>query len=139
MRQQPELVGRVKLKAFEEKGFTAEQREEAENHRPSKWRAPKKYQARPLTAIWATAPYLHNNSVPTLYDLLLPAKDRRAVFYTGRREYDVQHLGFVADDDGRHRFKFDTSLSGNRNTGHAFGDTLTEPQRLDLLEYLKTF
>ncbi|MGB6326514.1 MAG: di-heme-cytochrome C peroxidase, partial [Methylocella sp.] len=30
------------------------------------------YKFRPLTGIWATAPYLHNGSVPTLYDLLLP-------------------------------------------------------------------
>ena len=30
------------------------------------------YKARPLTGIWATAPYLHDGSVPTLYDLLLP-------------------------------------------------------------------
>ena len=30
------------------------------------------YRARPLTGIWATAPYLHNGSVPTLWDLLLP-------------------------------------------------------------------
>ena len=134
-----ELVSQIKLKAFDEKGFTAAQRQVLENNRPSKWRAPQKYQVRPLVAIWATAPYLHNNSVPTLYDLLLPAKDRRPVFYTGRRDYDVQRLGFVSDDDGHHRFKFDTSLPGNRNTGHVFGDTLTETQRLDLLEYLKTF
>lgn len=32
------------------------------------------YKARPLNGIWATAPYLHNGSVPTLYDLLLPKR-----------------------------------------------------------------
>lgn len=134
-----ELVGRIKRKAFEEKGFTADQQRQLDNGRPAMWRAPKKYMVRPLIALWATAPYLHNNSVPTLDDLLLPPKDRRAVFYTGRREYDVKHLGFVSDDDGRNRFKFDTSVPGNRNTGHVFGDKLSESDRLDLLEYLKMF
>ena len=58
---------------------------------------------------------------------------------TGLFAEDLERFGFVPDDDGQHRFKFDTSLPGNRNTGHVFGDTLTETQRLDLLEYLKTF
>lgn len=31
------------------------------------------YVAPPLTAIWLRAPYLHNGSVPTLWDLLLPS------------------------------------------------------------------
>ena len=31
------------------------------------------YKARPLNGIWSTAPYLHNGSVPTMYDLFLPA------------------------------------------------------------------
>lgn len=33
-----------------------------------------RYKARPLNGIWATAPYLHNGSVPTLEALLLPSK-----------------------------------------------------------------
>ncbi|TPW13479.1 MAG: lipoprotein, partial [Halothiobacillaceae bacterium] len=31
------------------------------------------YKARPLNGIWATAPYLHNGSVPNLYELFLPS------------------------------------------------------------------
>ena len=36
-----------------------------------------RYKARPLNGIWATAPFLHNGSVLTLYDLLLPADETR--------------------------------------------------------------
>ena len=35
-----------------------------------------KYEARVLYGIWAAAPYLHNGSVPSLTELLKPAKDR---------------------------------------------------------------
>ena len=34
------------------------------------------YKGRSLNGIWATAPYLHNGSVPTLWELLKPPKDR---------------------------------------------------------------
>ena len=48
---------------------------------------------RALNGIWATAPYLHNGSVPTLYDLLLPAADRPKKFRVGSRELDVKKVG----------------------------------------------
>ncbi len=53
------------------------------------------YIARPLNGIWATAPYLHNGSVPTLYDLLLPAEQRPRTFYTGSNEFDPVKVGYV--------------------------------------------
>src|ERR1043165_5266929 len=31
------------------------------------------YMARPHSAVWSTPPFLHNGSVPTLYDLLTPS------------------------------------------------------------------
>ena len=49
---------------------------------PVIWRATGQYLARPLNGIWATGPYLHNGSVPTLYDLLHPDQ-RPAKFKTG--------------------------------------------------------
>ena len=39
--------------------------------------------ARPLEGIWATAPYLHNGSVPTLDDLLKPEDERPICFPFG--------------------------------------------------------
>ncbi|HXW25594.1 MAG TPA: di-heme-cytochrome C peroxidase [Xanthobacteraceae bacterium] len=97
------------------------------------------YKARPLDGIWATAPYLHNGSVPNLYQLLLPAKDRMKRFFVGTRDFDPVNVGFVTD--GREgAFEFDTSLPGNSNVGHdTYGtDALTEEERRQLVEYLKT-
>ena len=58
------------------------------------------YKARPLNGIWATAPYLHNGSVPTLYHLLLAAKDRPKSFTVGSREFDPKNVGFRTDAPG---------------------------------------
>lgn len=94
------------------------------------------YKARPLNGIWATAPYLHNGSVPTLYDLLLPPASRPATFTLGRREYDPQKVGYVSDGDVP--FVVDTSVTGNGNGGHEYGVSLSEADRWALVEYLKT-
>jgi len=115
------------------------------------------YKGRSLNGIWATAPYLHNGSVPTLYDLLLPKRGpkdpangeyRPDKFQVGSREFDPSKVGLKSD--GYNGFTFDTSHRGNSNAGHEYGardrklpngDTekaLTEDQRKDLLEYLKS-
>lgn len=52
------------------------------------------YNARPLSGIWAQAPYLHNGSVPTVYHLLVPA-ERPTSFIKSRLEYDQKNLGFA--------------------------------------------
>ena len=84
------------------------------------------YKARPLDGIWATPPYLHNGSVPTLDDLLRPAAERPRVFYTGSTTFDPVKVGYRTDAfPGATRF--DTAVSGNRNTGHEFRD-LTVPE-----------
>jgi cytochrome c peroxidase len=75
----------------------------------------------PLTAVYATAPYLHNGSVPTLRDLLEPARRRPVTFPLGA-------AGFVLD----------TRLPGNRNTGHEFGTKLTPAEKDDLVAYLQS-
>ncbi len=94
--------------------------------------------AGPLAGVWATGPYLHNGSVPTVYELLSPVAERRAVFWTGGRELDRERLGF-ASDDAPGRFRFDTSLLGNHNTGHLYPPQgLTRAERLAIIEYLKT-
>jgi mono/diheme cytochrome c family protein len=82
------------------------------------------YKPRPLAGIWATPPYLHNGSVPTIYHLLSPVAERPQTFRVGRREFDPVHLGLAeAGDD---YWLFDTSLSGNHNTGHEFGKNFDE-------------
>ena len=115
------------------------------------------YKARSLNGVWATAPYLHNGSVPTLYDLLLPQKHqgdpqdgeyRPEKFEIGSREFDPDRVGL--NSSGYEGFTFDTSFPGNSNAGHEYASghtaqttgeilpALTKEQRLDLLEYLKT-
>lgn len=96
------------------------------------------YRARPLNGIWATGPFLHNGSVPTLYDLLLPESKRPNVFYVGNREFDAVKVGPVTTA-GPATSKFDTSLRGNSNKGHDYGtSTMTDEQRWALVEYMKT-
>jgi len=108
------------------------------------------YVARPLDGIWCRAPYLHNGSVPTLTDLLRPARERPVKFYVGgHTSYDIDRLGLSYEEeflpDGRRtgrrvsslQFEFDTTAPGNSNLGHEFGAGLTTDDRQALLEYLK--
>jgi hypothetical protein len=102
------------------------------------WRTTRAWQSRPLSGIWATAPYLHNGSVPTLYDLLRPAAERPDSFIVGNPEYDPVKLGYVsAPAPGRLPFVFRTGQPGNGNGGHEYGTRLAEDERMALLEYLK--
>jgi len=115
------------------------------------------YKARSLNGIWATAPYLHNGSVPSLYHLLLPARGegdpedgnyRPDTFLVGSREFDPTKVGFVSE--GFDGFEYKTHQRGNYNRGHEYaagktpqpnGETLpamTDDQRWELIEYLKT-
>ena len=99
------------------------------------------YKARPLTGIWATAPYLHNGSVPNLYELLLSADQRSKKFYLGSREFDPVKVGFVSTPNipDAIAFEFDTRLVGNSNSGHEYGvNDLSGQEKKELLEYLKT-
>ncbi len=96
------------------------------------------YKGRPLNGIWATAPFLHNGSVPNLYQLLLPSDQRVKSFTVGSREFDPVNVGFETESyDGG--FVFDTSKRGNSNAGHDYGTgKLTEAERWELVEYMKT-
>lgn len=95
------------------------------------------YFTRPLRGLWATAPFLHNGSVPTLWDLLQPVDKRPKKFAVGHREFDPVHVGY-ASPSARGGWEFDTSISGNLNTGHEYGTRLTDAEKWDLVEYLKT-
>ena len=104
------------------------------------------YKAAPRDGVWATPPFLHNGSVPNLYEMLIPAQDRTKKFYIGR-EFDPIKVGLdtSASSGG---FLLDTTLPGNSNAGHSFedgprgngviGPLLTDEQRWALVEYLKS-
>ena len=97
--------------------------------------------AKPLAGIWATAPYLSNGSVANMWDLLTPAGARPKHFSLGSREYDVAKLGYRTTPDSKAPappFEFDTSLTGNANTGHVYGTTLPDEDKWALIEFLKT-
>lgn len=101
------------------------------------------YKARPLNGVWTSAPFLHNGSVPNLYELLLPAEERSKTFYVGSLVLDTKKVGFETTKT-KNSFLFDTTLAGNLNTGHEYGTgydglpALTEAQRWALIEYIKT-
>jgi cytochrome c553 len=101
------------------------------------------YKARPLNGIWATAPYLHNGSVPTLYDLLLPQIKRPKIFGYFDGEMDTHKVGLKDASANPKAFIFRTFnedgsvIIGNWNGGHEYGVTLDEQQRMDLLEFVK--
>ncbi|EUB76181.1 hypothetical protein PMI27_002357 [Pseudomonas sp. GM41(2012)] len=104
------------------------------------------YKARPLAGVWATAPFLHNGSVPSIYQLLSPQDERVTTFYKGTFEYDPRHLGYRTEAFAN-GFMFDTRITGNHNSGHEFragtrgngviGRLLQPEERWALLEYLK--
>ena len=109
------------------------------------------YQAPPLDGVWATAPYFHNGSVPTL-EHVLNSKARPRIFTrsygTGKEDYDAEHVGWKTtalggppdkDLPGLERRKiYDTTQPGRSNAGHMFGDALRADERRAVIEYLKT-
>ena len=95
------------------------------------------YRARPLDGVWATAPYLHNGSVRNLYQLLLPGEQRESIFYVGSQRFDAKHVGFESRNSPN-TSKIDVSILGNSNLGHEYGTTLSNQERWELIEYLKT-
>ena len=123
------------------------------------------YRARPLNGVWSTAPYLHNGSVPSLYWMLKPAAERPRQFCMGARDFDPEQVGFKVAAAGDSSCKTGETLfsmtgsdgkeiHGNSVLGHSFeaapgesmdkykngviGRTLTDDERYDLIEYLKT-
>jgi hypothetical protein len=140
-----------------------------ESDRPTIWEAARKncpnpvsvqsphYRARPLNGVWATAPYLHNGSVPSLYLMLMPAAERPTQFCLGSRDYDPKHVGLSVTTScakGETLFSVTapdgSAVNGNSVLGHSLegtpgqgkpgviGRLLTDEERFDLIEYLKT-
>lgn len=102
------------------------------------------YKTRPLNGAWASAPYLHNGSVPNLWELLQDADKRVKQFYVGSRQFDPVNVGFSnepASEGGVNHYLFDTSRPANSNSGHTgprHGTNLSDIEKRQLIEYLKT-
>lgn len=108
---------------------------------------PKGYQAPPLHGVWASAPYFHNGSVPTLWHVLNP-KQRPTIWWRPDNDaYDHKKMGLAVESlevlpkdlrgDVRRKY-FDTSVAGKSAAGHDYPSRLSEQEKQQLLEYLKT-
>lgn len=107
---------------------------------------PKGYVAQPLGGIWASAPYFHNGSVPTLWHVLHP-NERPVVWKRSETGYDQKLVGLEIQTykalpeslpgDERRQY-FNTLGFGKSAAGHRFPDELTEGEKAAVLEYLKT-
>jgi hypothetical protein len=143
-----DVVQKVIDRAYAEHSppLSADDRDRMNGRRPNEVEAPLAYKARPLDGIWAVPPYLHNASVPSLYELLSPANERTKILWLGSREFDPVNVGIKADRfDGAS--KLDTGMPGNSNAGHEFSDhpgpgvigrLLSPAERRALVEYLKS-
>ena len=151
---------------FEQNYVSASKQQGYTGDRPNCLQAGAGYRARPLNGVWATGPYLHNGSVPTLMDLLSPVKDRPKLVQLGGTQFDPVNVGVSQNPKLNMKagvtyarnglFILDTSLSGNHNTGHEFssaynpkkkydeqaqgviGPELSVDERKAIIEYLKT-
>jgi hypothetical protein len=114
--------------------------------RPNEMRAPLAYPARPMAGYWTTPPFLHNGSVPNLYQLLSPQQERDKSFWTGNLDFDPATVGFETKGfrggfqfkarEGffgalgnslwgiftAGKFEFTRNVAGNSNAGHEFRD-----------------
>jgi hypothetical protein len=99
------------------------------------------YESRVLEGVWAVAPYLHNGSVPNLWELMKPAKDRKSNFMVGSRIFDPKNVGYAVDESPFRTGAFladPANANGNGNGGHEFGTGLTDEERWAIIEYMKT-
>ncbi len=114
---------------------------------PQQW-APKEFntlKAGPLLGIWATGPFLHNGSVPNIYELLSPPEKRSKVFWVGSRELDTRKLGFKSTEkdlmpaERSGLYRFDTTQFGNSNGGHRYPSdrNYSEREKMAVIEFLK--
>ncbi|HEV7472843.1 MAG TPA: di-heme-cytochrome C peroxidase, partial [Pyrinomonadaceae bacterium] len=120
-----QLIPKIEAAYYKDFNVSPEQ-QAAWNHGrlPAEWFGPQVYAARPMAGVWATPPYLHNGSVLTLYDLLLPPANRPKTFPVGTRKYDPVHLGYMNEADPLRVFTLDTTQPGNSNSGHDYGTKL---------------
>jgi hypothetical protein len=110
---------------------------ESEGYQPPKEygvRSTGKYWAATLSGVWARSPYLHNGSVRTMQELLTSPDQRAKTFHRGSRVFDEKEMGYT--DEGT--YVLDTASRGNSDSGHDYGTKLSDNEKRDLIEYLKT-
>ena len=108
---------------------------------------PDGYVAPPLDGVWASAPYFHNGSVPTLWHVLNPGQ-RPTLWRPVSENMDAKKIGLTVEvvdaipgeqrDPAIRRSYFDTRKFGKSNSGHDYPDTLSDEEKVAVLEYLKT-
>jgi cytochrome c2 len=115
----------------------------------------KGYVPSPLVGIWVRWPYFHNNSAPTLCDVLTISSERTKKYYTGdainpNTDYDDECVGFPRGDKTPLAWReeeklFDTSRQGLSNAGHDINifikdgkELLTAEDKKNLIQFLKT-
>ncbi len=137
-------------KYFEKMKFSQQQQLEWRGYRDPRDPAVRSepiYKARPLNGIWAVSPYLHNGSVPNLYELLSPQNERSNTFWLGTKQFDPIKVGHDPSEL-KGGYLYDVTKPGNSNHGHEFkdgprgngaiGPALSPEDRWALVEYLKS-
>ena len=141
------ITAYVENHAYEQASVTPSQRKTMDGYGlPIGVQEIRGYKARPLDGIWATAPFLHNGSVPNLFQLLSPEYERDTTFWVGNFEFDPKAVGYQSSEFPG-GFLLDTRITGNSNSGHQFRDgcrqngvigrSLAPSERWALIEYLK--
>jgi len=133
----------IMAKEMDHQHIAPEDRLKVTGFRKNDFRAPLGYPARPLTGYWATPPYMHNGSIPNLYEVMSPASERSATFWTGNEEFDPVNVGYRTEKfEGGFEFdtkrtylqtvengvrelfsghlRWDRDIAGNSNLGHEF-------------------
>lgn len=109
----------------------------------------------PLVGIWARWPYLHNNSIPNLCQLLTPSKQRVSSYWSGeaqdpKSDFDKDCNGYPLAEKTPAAWKtkdhfFNTQREGLSNFGHDDGifilngvEILSSEDKKDLIQFLQT-
>lgn len=111
----------------------------------------------PLDGIWARWPYFHNNSVPTLFDVLSIEEKRPTTYIAGpahnrETDFDAEKVGYpsgvkVPRSWRANRWQlFDTRVQGLGNAGHSDQilrlpdgtEKYSDAEKFQIIEYLKT-
>lgn len=98
-----------------------------------------------LDGVWLRGPYLHNGSVPTVWELLKKPALRAKRYCRGSDVVDWENLGYVVkiiedsvkDPVCGEQFLYDTQAVGNSNAGHDFGTSLGDGDKRALVEFMK--
>jgi hypothetical protein len=83
--------------------------------------------------------------VPNIDELLSPPNQRSKIFWVGSHEFNPEKLGYkstereLSAEERVNLFRFDASLLGNGNGGHAYpAKPYSTQEREAVIEYLKS-